>query len=153
MENPICEDRKQGYLTSVSESNIEVTDLNFESGDFSFHSGYSAFQRLANQYEMTALFCFNDMMALGAMRAAIEMGIDVPKQLSIVGFDDLLFAEYTTPQLTTIRQPQKQIGETAMQVLTKILKGNKVPQDSIIPTQLIVRSSSTRWADNSVNEI
>ncbi|MFC1236057.1 LacI family DNA-binding transcriptional regulator [Vibrio sp. F74] len=143
MGNPICGDRKQGYIKAESNANIDINDNAFESGDFSFHSGYAAFQRLANQYEMTALFCFNDMMALGAMRAAIEMGIDVPKQLSIVGFDDLLFAQYTTPQLTTIRQPQKQLGETAMQVLTKILKGEKVPQDSVIPTQLIVRSSST----------
>jgi LacI family repressor for deo operon, udp, cdd, tsx, nupC, and nupG len=143
MENPICGDRKSGHISAKSQVGIEIDDACFESGDFSFHSGYAAFQRLAAQYEMTALFCFNDMMALGAMRAAIEMGIEVPKQLSIVGFDDLLFAEYTTPQLTTIRQPQKQIGETAMTVLTKLLKGDSVPQDNVIPTQLLVRNSST----------
>jgi LacI family repressor for deo operon, udp, cdd, tsx, nupC, and nupG len=143
MENPICEDRKQGFIDAKLGAGEGVDNLCFESGDFSFHSGYSAFQRLHNQYEMTALFCFNDMMALGAMRAAIEMGIDVPKELSIVGFDDLLFAEYTTPQLTTVRQPQKQIGETAMMVLAKLLRGDTVPQDNVIPTQLLVRSSST----------
>lgn len=143
LENPICEDRKQGYISANNNANIAIDEDAFESGDFSFHSGYAAFQRLTKQYEMTALFCFNDMMALGAMRAAIEMGIDVPKSLSIIGFDDLLFAQYTTPQLTTIRQPQKQIGETAMQILSKLLKGEKVPQDSVIPTQLLVRSSST----------
>ncbi|WP_026960480.1 LacI family DNA-binding transcriptional regulator [Aliagarivorans taiwanensis] len=141
-ENPLCGVRKQGYLDSLQQGKLSFEAAAVESGDFSFHSGYAAFKRLHKQYQMTALFCFNDMMAMGAMRAAMEVGYSVPDQLSIVGFDDLLFAEYTTPQLTTIRQPQKQIGETAMKVLLKILNGEQAPQESVIPTQLLVRSSS-----------
>jgi DNA-binding LacI/PurR family transcriptional regulator len=61
--------------------------------------------------------------------------------LSIVGFDDLLFAEYTDPGLTTVRQPQEEIGITAANTLVKVLQGGKANQDTIIPTQLLVRGS------------
>jgi LacI family repressor for deo operon, udp, cdd, tsx, nupC, and nupG len=145
MDNPICVARKKGYRQSLEGAAIKFDDSAIDSGDFSFHSGYSAFHRLYSQYKMTALFCFNDMMALGAMRAAFEVGLKVPEQLSIVGFDDLPFAEYTTPQLTTIRQPQQQIGETAMQTLLHLLLGEKAAQDTIIPTQLLVRSSTAAF--------
>ncbi|WP_427982687.1 LacI family DNA-binding transcriptional regulator [Agarivorans sp.] len=141
MENPICVDRKAGYQDSLQKMNIAVDEQAFEDGDFSFHSGYSAFRRLQQHFNMTALFCFNDMMALGAMKAAIELGIKVPQQLSIVGFDDLLFAEYTDPGLTTVRQPQEEIGITAANTLVKVLQGGKANQDTIIPTQLLVRGS------------
>lgn len=142
-ENPLCIDRKAGYIDSLTNMDIKVDEVAFEEGDFSFQSGYSAFMRLYEAYPMTALFCFNDMMALGAMKAAMQLGIKVPEDLSIVGFDDLLFSEYVNPELTTIRQPQEEIGKTAMKVMLKILNGGKVYQDTIIPTQLLVRSSST----------
>jgi DNA-binding LacI/PurR family transcriptional regulator len=96
---------------------------------------------------MTALFCFNDMMALGAMRAAFEVGLNVPEKLSIIGFDDLPFAQYTTPQLTTIQQPQLQIGKTAMQTLLHVLFDEKAAQDTILPTQLLVRSSTASYSE------
>ena len=142
MDNPICVARERGYRQSLKEATISFDAKAVESGDFSFESGYCAFHRLYHQYRMTALFCFNDMMALGAMRAAFEHGINVPKQLSIVGFDDLPFTEYTTPQLTTIRQPQNKIGETAMQTLIHILQGKPTVQDNVLPIQLLVRSST-----------
>ncbi|WP_432460077.1 MULTISPECIES: LacI family DNA-binding transcriptional regulator [unclassified Agarivorans] len=143
MENPICIDRKAGYQDALLQAGYTLNEAAFEEGDFSFQSGYSAFMRLQQHYSMTALFCFNDMMALGAMKAATQLGIKVPQQLSIVGFDDLLFAEYTNPELTTIRQPQEDIGKIAMHTLLKILTGGKVNQDTVVPTQLLVRSSAT----------
>lgn len=143
MDNPICVARKKGYQQSLEDAAVPFDDAAIDSGDFSFDSGYSAFHRLYKQYQMTALFCFNDMMALGAMRAAFEVGLKIPEQLSIVGFDDLPFTEYTTPQLTTIRQPQNKIGETAMQTLLNIMQGHKAVQDNVLPTQLLVRSSTS----------
>ncbi|MDV7105547.1 LacI family DNA-binding transcriptional regulator [Vibrio sp. TH_r3] len=140
-ENPLCIDRKAGYADSLANASIAFDEQAFEEGDFSFQSGFSAFMRLYQTYSMTALFCFNDMMALGAMKAAMQLGVKVPDELSIVGFDDLPFSDYVNPELTTIRQPQEKIGIAAMQVMLKILNGGKVPQDTIIPTQLLVRSS------------
>jgi LacI family repressor for deo operon, udp, cdd, tsx, nupC, and nupG len=148
MDNPICVARKKGYRQSLDNASITFDESAIDCGDFSFQSGYSAFHRLYHQYKMTALFCFNDMMALGAMRAAFELGLNVPEKLSIVGFDDLPFAEYTTPQLTTIRQPQQQIGETAMKTMLSILGTGKAPQDTILPTQLLVRSSTAAFSDH-----
>lgn len=141
VENPLCIDRKAGYVDSLLKAGVPIDDRVFEEGDFSFQSGYSAFMRLHQHYPMTALFCFNDMMALGAMKAAMQLGIKVPEELSIIGFDDLLFSEYINPELTTIRQPQEDIGQTAMKVMLNILNGGKVNQDTVIPTQLLVRSS------------
>ncbi|WP_413698531.1 substrate-binding domain-containing protein [Psychromonas sp. KJ10-10] len=79
---------------------------------------------------------------------AFELGLNVPEKLSIIGFDDLPFAEYTTPQLTTIRQPQQKIGETAMQTMLSILFTGKAPQDTILPTQLLARSSTAAFNEN-----
>lgn len=141
VENPLCVDRKAGYCDALTKAGLKFEDNAIEEGDFSFQSGYSAFMSLYQAYEMTALFCFNDMMALGAMKAAMQLGVKVPEELSIVGFDDLLFSEYVNPELTTIRQPQEDIGKAAMHVMLKILSGGKVTQDTVIPTQLLVRSS------------
>lgn len=143
MENPICIARRAGFVESMGSAGIEVSEACIESGDFSFDSGYIAFRRLVKQYNMTALFCFNDMMTLGAMRAAQELGIKIPEEMSVVGFDDLLFSQYCTPSITTIKQPQKLIGETAMKVLIKLLTTGEAPRETVIPTQLLVRGSST----------
>ncbi|GEM77810.1 LacI family DNA-binding transcriptional regulator [Vibrio superstes] len=143
MSNPICEARKSGFVSAMSAANLHFDDASFESGDFSFDSGYIAFNRLIKQKSMTALFCFNDMMTLGAMHAAEEAGIRIPEQLSIVGFDDLLFSQYSSPPITTIKQPQKLIGETAMNVLIGLLTKGDAPKETVIQTQLLVRKSST----------
>ena len=71
------------------------------------------------------------------------MGLRVPEDLSVVGFDDLLFSQYCSPSITTIKQPQKLIGETAMKVLIKVLNKEQAPRETVIPTQLLVRGSST----------
>lgn len=147
MDNPICVARKSGYRQSLKGAGIELDELAVDTGDFSFQSGYSAFHRLYQGFKMTALFCFNDMMALGAMRAAFELGLNVPEKLSIIGFDDLAFAEYTTPQLTTIQQPQLQIGKTAMQTLLNVLVDGKAAKETILPTQLLVRSSTAAYSE------
>ncbi|RKF18482.1 LacI family transcriptional regulator [Alginatibacterium sediminis] len=145
LDNPICIARSAGYRQAMQEAGYSINELAKEEGDFSFHSGHAAFERLHRQYKMSALFCFNDMMALGAMRSAISLGLKVPDDLSIVGMDDLLFSQYTDPQLTTIMQPQTLIGETAMQILIKILNAKTVHQDNVLQTQLLVRSSSRRY--------
>ncbi|QIA65335.1 substrate-binding domain-containing protein [Vibrio astriarenae] len=143
MENPICIARKAGFDESMNSVGLEPEPRKVEAGDFSFDSGYIAFRRLVKQCSMTALFCFNDMMTLGAIKAAQEMGLRIPEDLSVVGFDDLLFSQYCSPSITTIKQPQKLIGETAMKVLIKVLNKEQAPRETVIPTQLLVRGSST----------
>ncbi len=90
----------------------------------------------------TALFCYNDMSAIGALRGIRSLGLRVPRDISIVGFDDLLLASYVDPPLTTVRQPKRQMGRTAMEILLKLF--SDVPQENIVRMkgELVVREST-----------
>lgn len=91
----------------------------------------------------TAAFCFNDGVAFGVLRAAQEMGIDVPRELSVVGFDDVDPAANSHPPLTTIRQPLRQVGEQAVDVLIGLISGGYPIGTSItMPHELIMRQST-----------
>jgi len=90
---------------------------------------------------VTAVFCCNDMMAVGALMACRVLGIAVPEQLSIVGFDDIELAQFVTPPLTTIHQPKLRLGQLAMEMLLDLLAGRPV-EDHVLPTELVVRAST-----------
>jgi DNA-binding LacI/PurR family transcriptional regulator len=90
---------------------------------------------------VTAVFCYNDQVAVGVLMACRELGIAVPEQLSVVGYDDVDLARYVTPPLTTIHQPKLRLGEIAMQMLLDILEGRPV-QSRILPNELVVRAST-----------
>lgn len=92
---------------------------------------------------VTAVFCYNDMVAVGVLMACRELGLRVPDQLSVVGYDDVELARYVTPPLTTVHQPKLRMGELAMQMLLDILDGHPV-QHQLLPTDLIVRGSTTQ---------
>ncbi len=114
-------------------------------GDFTFHSGYEQGRILLQQEKRpTAIFCQNDEMAIGVLKAARDAGVVVPEQLSVIGFDDIGFSQYCEPELTTVHQPREAIGRTAMRLLLDILKQRNVPLDQSLKTQLIVRSSTAR---------
>ena len=90
---------------------------------------------------VTAVFCYNDMIAVGALLACRELGVAVPEQLSVVGFDDIEIARYVTPPLTTIHQPKLRLGELAMKMLLDILEERPV-QNHILSTELVQRAST-----------
>ena len=89
----------------------------------------------------TAVFCYNDMTALGALRAIHGHGLRVPADISLVGFDDLFFASYTQPPLTTVRQPRREMGRMALESLLKLMAGEE-PAEIRVPAKLIVREST-----------
>jgi LacI family transcriptional regulator, repressor for deo operon, udp, cdd, tsx, nupC, and nupG len=94
----------------------------------------------------TALFSMSDKMAIGLIQGLKTLGLRVPEDVSVVGFDDIEFAKYCEPPLTTIRQPAKELGSSAMKMLCKLIEGDYDP-DSILrsyflPTDLIVRGSA-----------
>jgi LacI family repressor for deo operon, udp, cdd, tsx, nupC, and nupG len=90
----------------------------------------------------TAVFCYNDMTALGALRSIHRHGLRVPADISLIGFDDLFFASYTQPQLTTVRQPMRQMGRMAMENLLKLMSGQPSAEATKVPAELIVREST-----------
>jgi DNA-binding LacI/PurR family transcriptional regulator len=112
-------------------------------GDWSSRSGYEAGRRLAARPEVTAVFCANDPMAVGFLRAAAEAGRRVPQDVSVVGFDDVQEAAYFSPPLTTVRQDFGALGEQALHLLmSQITAGGEAPPLPPVVPELIVRSSS-----------
>ena len=89
----------------------------------------------------TAIVCYNDMIATGVLLACRQRGVAVPEQVSVVGFDDIALAQYVTPPLTTVRQPQTELGRVAMQMLLDLLD-NRPVEDHSIETTLIIRDST-----------
>ena len=90
---------------------------------------------------VTAVFCYNDMLAIGALAACREHGIAVPRDLSVVGFDDVQLAQFVAPTLTTIHQPKVELGELAMQKLLDLLSERPV-EDAVLQPSLVVRAST-----------
>lgn len=91
----------------------------------------------------SAVFCHNDAMAIGAMQEAKRLGLQVPQDLSVVGFDDIQFAQYCDPPLTTICQPRYEIGRQTMLMMLELLKGRDVQAGSmLLDTHLVVRESA-----------
>ncbi|MDX1524200.1 MAG: LacI family DNA-binding transcriptional regulator [Anaerolineae bacterium] len=89
----------------------------------------------------TAVFCYNDVTAIGLLSACHEQGVKVPQELSIVGHDDIEAAQYVFPQLTTVRQPSLQLGQLAMEMALDLLNDKEV-QDIVLPGEIAVRQST-----------
>lgn len=107
---------------------------------------------LARNVEFTAIFAFNDMSAIGAIRALEEAGLRVPKDISMLGFDDIHFAAFNAPSLTTIRQPLVEMGQlagkTLLNMLSKKLPIEEMPQTLTVEPELIVRKSTAKVKNN-----
>ena len=137
-------DRIIGYRRALEQANLSVDESLIIPGDFHIESGYAATLRLLNLPDPpTAIFAFNDLMAVGAMHAASQAGVEVPRDLSIVGFDDIELASYVTPALTTVKQPTMEMGKKAVQLLIERIEDKDIPtRCHISPTELIIRDSS-----------
>jgi DNA-binding LacI/PurR family transcriptional regulator len=97
---------------------------------------------LAERRDFTAIVAGSDFIAIGILRALTEQGLRVPEDVSLVGFDDIDFSQYTTPQLTTMRQDRMAMGRGAVQRLVALIEGTEEVSPLILPTQLIVRRST-----------
>jgi len=98
---------------------------------------------LARGERFTALFAYNDIAAIGAIRAILEAGLRVPEDVSVVGFDDIRDAAYHVPSLTTVRQPLRKMGEIAAKSLVQRIEGRKeYPNEIAIEPELVIREST-----------
>lgn len=111
-------------------------------GDWGPRSGYEAGLRLAGDPAVTAVFAGNDQMALGVVRALQDSGRAVPREVSVVGFDDIPEAEFVGPGLTTIRQNFAEVGRRSITHLLALVAGGEVPDDGVVAAELVVRSST-----------
>jgi DNA-binding LacI/PurR family transcriptional regulator len=134
--------RADGWRAELERAGAPVPQV--IAGDWSARSGYAAGQRLAADSDVTAVFCANDHMALGLLRAFHEAGRQVPGDVSVAGFDDIPEASYFTPPLTTVRQDFGELGRRSLQLLVDRLAtgGSGPPGHVLIGPQLVVRAST-----------
>ncbi|MCL6442140.1 MAG: LacI family transcriptional regulator [Alicyclobacillus sp.] len=137
--------RYEGFVRAMTEFGLDVNHRNQYSGNFTEEGGYmAALMMHASGPLPEAVFAANDEMAIGVLRAFGELGIRVPQDVALVGFDDIQLAQYVTPPLTTVRQPMYKMGLLAGHMLVRALNGEAGPERITLPTELIVRESSKR---------
>jgi LacI family repressor for deo operon, udp, cdd, tsx, nupC, and nupG len=143
LASPLSRDRLRG-VQSCARENGAGRQVMVVNGDFSIESGIAGAARLlAQQTPPTAVFCFNDEMAIGVLDYANRVGRSVPESLSVIGFDDIRFARYMRPALTTISQPMLDIGRETVRLLLGVLQGTVTTAVSItLPHKLEIRSST-----------
>ncbi len=133
--------RRQGYLRAHAEMDREVKPERQHSGQLGPDGGYLATRKLLAATPFDAIFAANDTAAFGALRALAEVGVRVPDDVAVVGFDDIALSRYSHPPLTTVRIPRQQLGlEAAAQLLARL--GGKPAASPQLPVSLVVRSSS-----------
>jgi LacI family transcriptional regulator len=137
-------ERMIGYRRALEEAGLSYDEGLVLRGDYHAQSGMEITHSiLAMKPRPTAIFALNDLMALGALRAAAEAGCSVPQNLAVVGYDDLELAQYTNPPLTTIAQPKKEVGAQAIHLLVdRIARKDRAPSRLVLPPELIVRRST-----------
>jgi LacI family transcriptional regulator len=135
--------RITGFRQALVEAGIELTTEDFVIGNGRYESGCQAMQELLQRRpDLTAVFVFNDLMALGAINALHAQGIRVPEDISIIGYDNVAYASIFDPALTTIAQPITAIGQECIaRLLERIQQPEKPPTHITLPVELIERSS------------
>jgi DNA-binding LacI/PurR family transcriptional regulator len=132
--------RLEGYRGELADAGL--APLPEIVGDWTADFGYRAGRDILTERAFTAVFCGNDQMALGLLHACREAGVDVPGELSVVGFDDTPESAHFAPELTTVRQNFVEIGNRAIAVLLAELNGNEVGDRDPIAPELILRAST-----------
>jgi DNA-binding LacI/PurR family transcriptional regulator len=137
--------RFAGYREALDATDIPFLPELVVHGDGKPEAAMRAMDKLlALPDRPTAVCCYNDMSALGAMRSIRLHGLRVPEDISVVGFDDLFLASYTQPTLTTVRQPMRRMGQLAMESLFKLMSGEESAIRIKVEAELVVRESTAR---------
>lgn len=139
MESMDALERARGWRDALGESGLVAHEPLV--GDWSAASGYAAGERLAGE-RVTAVFCGNDQMALGVIHAVTEAGRSVPRDLSVIGFDDIPEAAHFSPPLTTMHQDFAQLGRDTMTMMLAVLSDDDVPNPLMRVPELVLRAST-----------
>jgi DNA-binding LacI/PurR family transcriptional regulator len=135
------QDREDGWRRTLEQAGVEAPKVH--SGDWSSRAGYEAGMRIAGDRGVTAVFCANDHMALGMLRALHEAGRSVPGDISVIGFDDIPESAYLIPPLTTVRQDFAELGRRALELLVDELAGAGHLRDRVlISPEMVLRRSA-----------
>jgi LacI family transcriptional regulator len=136
--------RHEGYRAGLADAGIPYRADYVVNGDLWWSGGYQGTQSLLDRHpHLTAIIACNDLMALGAMSAVQERGLQVGRDVAIAGFDDIPAAEYAYPPLTTVHQPIYEIGQRLVKLLINIISGTPTQETQVVlPAKLVVRASS-----------
>ena len=139
-----CRARRDGFLAAAESRGLGIAADRVIEVPLYVEGGREAAEALLRMPERpTAVFAANDLQALGVYAAAAQAGLRIPADLSVVGFDDLPFVRWSTPALTTVRQPLIEMGATAADLVLRMADGERPPHQRIeLPTTLMVRSST-----------
>jgi len=138
---PEAVERVQGWRSTLAAAGVRPPPL--LRGDWSARAGYELGRRIAGDPKVTAVFVGNDQMALGLLRRLHEVGRQAPRQISVVGFDDIPEAAYFTPPLTTVRQDFAEVGRRCLNVLLgQLERAERSPSRVVVPAELVVREST-----------
>lgn len=142
--NQRARQRYQGVLETIAAGGGRLSRNLITEADYEFADGYRAARRLLDEKQpFSALICGNDYLALGAMAGLREAGLDIPRDVSVIGFNNSEFAAFVDPPLTTVHFPSVEIGATAAEtLLAAIDSDNAMPPPQMLPTALIKRSST-----------
>jgi DNA-binding LacI/PurR family transcriptional regulator len=135
----VADDRLTGYRSALAEGGLTPDGIVCR-GDFTADSGEHAMLRLLDRYPaLDAVFAASDLMAFGALRGLRRLGVRVPDQVAVVGFDDAALARHTMPRLTTVRQPVEEMGARAVD---ELLAADEPARATVLPTSLVLRESA-----------
>lgn len=136
--------RKDGYIRALNEAGIDFDPAYCGYGDYSYKSGFRIMKQLLSlETRPTAVFCISDLMAVGAIRSAMEEELRVPEDLAVCGFDNIYFSRMFKPTLTTVSQPMHDLGCTAMEALINIIEEKSTePMHYFMEHELIIREST-----------
>jgi DNA-binding LacI/PurR family transcriptional regulator len=136
-------DRLTGYQRVLAENRIPVDEDMIVDGDGTLRGGEGALQILLSRTQLpTAIFCFNDMTAIGVLSALQEARVAVPEEVSVVGFDDVEYAAHCHPRLTTVRQPTDLMGQRLIHMLLGLVRGQEDVAPEVLPAELVIREST-----------
>jgi LacI family transcriptional regulator, xylobiose transport system transcriptional regulator len=136
--------RLDGYRSAMASAGLKVREDWVHMGDFLVTGGRAAAERLlASEDRPTAVFAGNDIQALGVIEVASELGLRVPEDLSVVGYDDTQVATWARPRLTTVHQPIRRMAAEAARIVLRMAAGEPVDQPRLeLATHLVVRDST-----------
>jgi LacI family transcriptional regulator len=139
-------DRLEGYRKAMQEAHLPIYDEYLQRGNFQLESGYECGLRLLRlAHPPTAIFCCNNKMTLGLMRALAELQVPCPQKVSVLGFDDFDWASSFRPKLTTVAQPTYEIGKKAMELLMRNIEASEESVEEVLialPAELRIREST-----------
>lgn len=148
------EQRMNGYKRALKANGIKFNSENVLQGEYTTYSGYEAvMERAKVNKKFDGIFCANDQMAVGAIKACEELNLRVPEDVAVIGNDDIFVTSLIKPSLSTIHVPRRRMGVHAMKRLVELIENDKIPKKRIITldTELIARESTVKDSTNRMD--